>query len=374
MSTQRYSPSEFADELGPAKIIHVHEPASGLQGTLVVDNVARGPAIGGLRMAPDVTTEECFRLARAMTLKNAMANLAHGGGKSVLRADPRMPRERKAHLIRAFAHALRNETDYIFGPDMGTDETCMAWVHDEIGRAVGLPEALGGIPLDELGATGWGLAAAAQAAAPHCGLKLAGARVVVQGFGAVGRHAARFLAEQGALLIAASDSQGTIIDANGIDVAALARIKAEGSGVVDYARGEKRGADAVIDVACDIWIPAARPDVIDAGNADRLNTKLVLQGANIPFTDDAEHMLHNRGIVIVPDFVANAGGVICAAMEYQGATRSAAFAAIAEKVGANTEEMLRQAQARQVPPRDAAAAIAVERVKQAMQTRRFGIF
>jgi glutamate dehydrogenase (NAD(P)+) len=127
-------------------------------------------------------------------------------------------------------------------------------------------------------------------------------------------------------------------------------------------------------VACDIWIPAARPDVINAGNADRLRTKLVLQGANIPFTDDAEQMLYNRGIVIVPDFVANAGGVICAAMEYHGATRAAAFAAIAEKIKANTDEVLRQARARKVPPRDAAAGIAVDRVKRAMRTRRFGVF
>lgn len=362
-----------ADELGPAKIIHVQEPASGLQGTLVVDNVARGPAIGGLRMAPDVTTEECFRLARAMTFKNAMAGLAHGGGKSVLRGDPRMPVEKKAHVIRAFAHALRNEEDYIFGPDMGTDETCMAWVHDEIGRAVGLPEALGGIPLDELGATGWGVANAALAAMPHCDFKLAGARVVVQGFGAVGKHAARFLAEQGALLVAASDTHGTIIDANGINVQELIRIKDSGGAVLDYARGEKRGADAVIDVACEIWIPAARPDVINAGNADRLKAKLVLQGANIPFTADAEDMLHNRGVTIVPDFVANAGGVICAAMEYQGATRAAAFAAIAEKIKANTDDVLREARSRKVPPREAAVGIAMARVKQAMQTRRFGI-
>jgi glutamate dehydrogenase (NAD(P)+) len=307
----------FSDALGSAKIIHVHEPACGLKATLVIDNVARGPAIGGLRMAPDAGTEACFRLARAMTFKNAMAGLAHGGGKSVLRGDPRMPRERKEHLIRAFAHALRNEHDYLFGPDMGTDETCMAWVHDEIGRAVGLPQALGGIPLDELGATGWGLASAAQAAAQYMDFKLAGARVAVQGFGAVGNHAARFLAAYGTLLVAAADTQGTLIDANGIDVGELICIKEGGGGVLDYSRGEKRGADAVIDVACDIWIPAARPDVITAGNADRLKAKLVLQGANIAFTNDAERMLHSRGVTVIPDFVANAGGVICAAMEYK---------------------------------------------------------
>ena len=129
----------LADGLGPAKIIQVHEPRLGLNGILVIDNVAVGPSIGGLRMACDVSLEECARLARAMTLKNAAAALAHGGGKSVLVGDPRMGPGRKEQLIRGFAHALRNETDYIFGPDMGTDETCMAWIKDEIGRAVGLP-------------------------------------------------------------------------------------------------------------------------------------------------------------------------------------------------------------------------------------------
>jgi glutamate dehydrogenase (NAD(P)+) len=365
---------KFADDLGPAKIIHVHEPSLGLKGTLVVDNVACGPSIGGMRMAPDVTTAECFRLARAMTLKNAAAGLAHGGGKSVLMGDPRMPRAQKEQLIRAFAHALRNEQDYIFGPDMGTDETCMAWVHDEIGRAVGLPRELGGIPLDEIGATGWGVRHAAESAARHCNFKLAGARVAVQGFGAVGKHAARFLAEQGALLVAASDTHGTLADPKGIDIAELMRIKDQGKSVLDFPRGEKQGIDAVIDVECDIWIPAARPDVITESNAGRLKTRLMLQGANIPCTAGAERALHQRGVVIVPDFIANAGGVICAAMEYRGATQSAVFAAIAEKISANTDEMLKLAREQGVPPREAATQLASRRVRQAMAHRRFGVF
>jgi glutamate dehydrogenase (NAD(P)+) len=118
--------SFFADELGPAKIIHVHEPSIGLKAILVVDNVAAGPSIGGLRMAPDVSCEECCRLARAMTLKNAAAGLAHGGGKSVLFGDPKIPIADKQRLIRGLACALRDVKDYIFGPDMGTDESCMA--------------------------------------------------------------------------------------------------------------------------------------------------------------------------------------------------------------------------------------------------------
>jgi glutamate dehydrogenase (NAD(P)+) len=351
----------------------VHEPALGLKAILVVDNVARGPSVGGLRMAPDVSVEECFRLARAMTLKNAAAGLPHGGGKSVLFGDPRMARDRKESLVRAFGHALRNEADYIFGPDMGTDETCMAWVKDEIGRAVGLPAALGGIPLDELGATGRGIAQAAAVAARFLGLELKGARVAIQGFGAVGKHAARFLAEQGAVLVGAGDSHGTLHDPQGIDVAELMRLKDSGATVCDFPRGRKLDRDGVIDIECDIWIPAARPDVIREDNVARLKTKLVLQGANIPFTPGAERALHERGVLVVPDFIANAGGVICAAMEYRGATERAAFEAIDEKIRGNTEAVLAEVKAKRILPREAAVNLATQRVRAAMGCRRFGI-
>lgn len=367
--------NEFAlgDDLGPAKIVHVQEPTLGLEAVLVVDNVARGPSIGGLRMAPDVSTGECVRLARAMTLKNAAAGLPHGGGKSVLRGDPRMPADRKERLIRAFAHALRKEDDYIFGPDMGTDEACMAWVKDEIGRAVGLPPALGGIPLDEIGATGWGVRHAAEVAASHCHLDLRGARLVIQGFGAVGKHSARFLADCGAVLIAASDSQGTIHNAAGIDVTRLIALKDGGQRVVDYDDGQRLDRDAILDIECDIWVPAARPDVVREDNVDRLKTRLVLQGANIPFTAGAEQALHDRGVLVIPDFIANAGGVICAAMEYRGASQAAAFASIEEKIRANTHAVLDAAAARHVSPRRAALDLATARVKQAMSYRRFSI-
>lgn len=361
----------IGDDLGPARVVHVQERGLGLEAVLVVDNVACGPSIGGLRMAPDVTTDECFRLARAMTMKNAAAGLRHGGGKSVLRGDPRMPRDRKERLVRALAHALRRERDYVFGPDMGTDETCMAWVHDEIGRAVGLPAALGGIPLDELGATGFGLSCAADVAARHLGIPLHGARVAVQGFGAVGRHAARFLAKGGAVLVAASDTQGAIVAERGLDIEALARLKDAGRSVADHPEGRRIERDAVIGVECEIFIPAARPDVVRADNVGRLNAKLVLQGANIPFTAEAEEILHGRGVWVLPDFIANAGGVICAAMEYAGATQTAAFQAIEEKIRANTAAVLEAAGRRGMLPRAAAVELATARVTAAMGLRRF---
>ena len=364
----------FADELGPAKIIHVYEPSVSLKAVLVVDNVAMGPAIGGLRMAPDVSTRECFRLARAMSLKNAAAGLRHGGGKSVLYGDPKMDKAQKESRIRAFACSLRNTHEYIFGPDMGTDEACMAWVKDEIGRAVGLPSELGGIPLDEIGATGWGMSHAADVALESCDFPLEGARVVIQGFGAVGRHTARFLVEKGAILIGAADSRGAICNPKGLDVERLITLKTSGSSVGDYPDGKRLERDDVIDIACDIWVPAARPDVIHEDNVHRLTTKLVLEGANIPITHGAEEYLHRKGVLCIPDFIANAGGVICAAMEYARATQTAAFEMIQDRIRDNTRQVLTDAQRKGILPREAAVQFAEQKILRAMAGRRWSLF
>lgn len=364
----------LADGLGPLKVIHVHEPAIGLKGVLVVDNVAKGPSIGGVRMAPDVTTEECARLARAMTFKNAAAGLPHGGGKAVLVGDPKMPKAQKQTLIRGFACALKEVDQYIFAPDMGTDEECMAWVKDEIDRVVGLPREVGGIPLDEIGATGWGLSHVADVAQDFCHLNIEGARFAVQGFGAVGKHVSNFLSQDGAIPVAVSDSTGTIYNPDGLDIKGLLALKAEGKSVTDYPDGEKRDRDAIIDIECDIWIPAARPDVIHEDNVHRLNAKMVVEGANIPITYGAEKVLQDKGILCVPDFIANAGGVICAAMEYQGASQSAAFATIEEKLRRNTREVLETAKREQILPRDASLKMARKRIDKAMSFRRWNIF
>ncbi len=365
----------YADEFGPAKIIHIYEPAVGLKGILVVDNVAMGPSIGGVRIAPDVSVEECFRLARAMTFKNAAAGLAHGGGKMVIYGDPKMPREQKQQLMRAAAASLRNEDDYIFGPDMGTNEECMAWVRDENGRSVGLPRELGGIPLDEIGATGWGVRHATEVALRGMNFDLTNASVVIQGFGSVGKHAARFLAEQGAKIIAANDSRGTIYNPDGLYIDALFKLKEEGRSVAEYAGGGKvLERDEIIDIACDIWIPAARPDVIDENNVHRLKTRLIVQGANIPITHGAEKLLFAKGVVCIPDFIANAGGVISAAMEYHGATARAVSQAIEEKISHNTEKVLEISRQKNIPPREAAIELASGRIKKAMSFRRWSLF
>jgi len=361
----------FSDEFGPARMIHIHCPGVALKAIVVVDNTACGAAIGGVRMAPDVSAEECFRLARAMTWKNAAAGLPHGGGKSVIFGDPRMASAVKEQLIRAFADAIGDITDYVPGPDMGTDERCMAWIKEETGRAVGLPSAVGGIPLDEIGATGFGLAACIDVAREFIGLDLEGARVALQGFGAVGKHAARFLAEKGCVLVAASDTGGTLVAPSGLDVGALIALKEAGRPLREHGSGTKLPTDAILDADCDIWIPAARPDVVRADNVSRLRARLMPQGANIPCTPEAEQVLHERGVLVVPDFIANAGGVICASIEYRGGTQRAAFEYIDERVRANTRAVLQESQRDKTLPRAAALKLAERRVRTAMQIRRW---
>jgi len=361
----------FCDDVGPAETVHVYNPALGLKAIVVVDNVAAGPAIGGTRMEPDVTLEECVRLARAMTFKNAAAGLPHGGAKSVIQGDPSMPLQQKEQLVRAFAQAIGNIESYVPGPDMGTDEQAMAWIKDEIGRSVGLPKQIGGIPLDEIGATGFGLAVAAEVAQEYCPVQLHGARVVVQGFGSVGMHAAQYLSERGATLVGASDSQSATVNPDGIDLGALIAHKTGGAPVGSFEGGDRLDGNDVIGIPCDIWIPAARPDVLNLDNVDRLDCKLVLQGANIPATKEAEEILHQRGVLSVPDFIANAGGVICASVEYHGGIQAAAFSAIEEKIHANTHRVLHDAAEQNITPRAAAAAFAESNLRKAMSWQRW---
>jgi glutamate dehydrogenase (NAD(P)+) len=355
------------DDSGPAKVVHLYSPKEKVRAFVVVDNVALGPAIGGVRMSPNVTPLEVSRLARTMTLKNSIAGLPHGGAKAGIVADPADPR--KERIFRVFAKMMRHLTEYIPGPDMGCNETSMAWIRDEIGRAVGLPEEIGGLPLDRLGATGYGVAECAEVAARFADIKLSGARVAVEGFGSVGKAAARFLAAKGAVLVAASDTQGAVHDSSGIDVDRLIKVKEETGSVVNYGNGDRIPAPEIFGVPCDILVPAAAPDVIHGGNAGIVRARMILQGANIPATAQAEEQLYARGVLVVPDFIANAGGVIMAAMEYAGKTEAEAFQAISDRIKKNTALVLEKMARERMLPRAAAEALARERVNKAMSYR-----
>ncbi len=359
-----------ADDLGPDAVVMLRDGRTGASAVVVVDNTACGPAIGGTRMATDVTVDEVARLARAMTLKSATARLPHGGAKAGIVADPAMPECEKEAVIRWFAQAIRDLHSFIPGPDIGTDERCMAWIHDEIGRCVGLPAALGGIPLDELGATGYGLAVAADAVAAAGLLGLQGARVAIQGFGAVGTHTARFLAERGASLVAVSDIAGAIGDPTGLPVDELIAWKQAGGEIAEFAGGAPMDRDSLIATDCEILVPAARPDVVTEANAHDVKAMLVLEGANIPVTRDAEAILHDRGVLCLPDWIVNAGGVICASAEYAGEGRAQAFERIAHTIRENTRLVIERSRQESLPPRLAAEQIALARVRESMSFRR----
>lgn len=359
---------EFTDDLGPEKIIHLYEPRTGMKAIVVVDNTAAGPAIGGVRMASDVTVNEVRRLARAMTYKNIMAGLPHGGAKSGIIADPITVN--KEQVMRTFARAIKNLHEYIPGPDMGTDESSMAYVYDETSRAVGLPRELGGIPLDEIGATGYGLAQCVDVAKDYINLELDGARLVIEGFGNVGKPVARFLAQKGVILVGASDSKGTIFNSKGLDVEELIRVKELTGYVTNYKDGEVLKTTDLLLINTDILIPAARPDVISDANADVVDAKLIIEGANIPITESAERALHDRGVLVVPDFVANAGGVITASVEYHGGTETLAFDKTKSTIRRNTKEILDKVYNEKTYPRETAVEIARQRVLRAMKYRK----
>ena len=358
----------LVDDDGPRSVTILQLPA-GCVGFVVVDDISLGPAIGGVRVGPTVTPAEVARLARAMTLKNAAAGLSHGGGKAGIRTTgPLSDRDREA-VIRAFAVAIRNIEEYIPGPDMGTDETAMAWIRDEIGRAVGLPAVLGGIPLDEIGATGFGIGVCAAAVAATGRLRLAGARVAIQGFGAVGRHAALALRTHGAQVVAVADRSATIYDPNGLDVDGLVEFKTN-EPLARYQAAKVMASDDVLTLDCDVLVPAAQPDVLHEGNAAQVRANVILPGANIAATDGAEAALRARGVLCLPDFIANAGGVICASVEYSGGTQADAFRAIEQRIAANTTELLERVASTGEAPRAAAEAMAWARIRRARTFRR----
>ncbi len=356
-----------ADELGPQSVTILQLPG-GARAIVAVDNVTLGPAIGGVRMRSEVTPGEVVRLARAMTLKNAAVGLPHGGAKAGIAAPSVADAGAKEALIRSFAVRIADLTDYWPGPDMGTDETAMAWVHDEIGRSVGRPAALGGIPLDDLGATGYGLAVCAEVLQDKGLLVIDGSRVAVQGFGAVGRNVALQLHQRGARVIAVSDGHGAVANSKGLDVPELAVFRRDHL-LDEFPGGTPMVRDELLGVECDILIPAAQPDILNQSTVGQVRAKVVLQGANIPATEDAERELRERGILVVPDILANAGGVICAAAESRGMNASQAFVDISERLRTAVTDWLDRVDSG-VPPRQAVLEMARERIEAAAVYRR----
>ncbi len=366
------------DKWGPEKVVCVSDRRTGMRGVLVLDNTARGMGKGGTRMSATLTVAEVARLARTMTWKWAAVDLFHGGAKAGILFDPASPNKEAA--LRAFGRALHNEvpSEYVFGLDMGLTESDAAILLDEVGRgsAVGLPRALGGMPYDELGVTGFGVAEAVDAAGQAQGLPVAAARVAVQGYGAVGWAACRRLAELGATIVAVSNAEGALLDQDGIDVERLAQLRAQhGDGCLRAYGGTVLDAEAILYADADILLPCAREDLVDGHVARATTVRLVVEGANLPTSPQAKEILHARGIPLVPDFIANAGGIVAAAFSMDARLSPFAvnpddiFHMVTEKLRANTVAVLTASQKLVVTPHVAAQRMAEARVAEAMRLR-----
>jgi glutamate dehydrogenase (NAD(P)+) len=365
--------------LGDGKI-HV------FNGFRVQHNGARGPYKGGIRYHPEVDLDEVRALATLMTWKTAVAGIPFGGAKGGVNCDASALDEAELQQItRSFIDKIEKvlgpQRD-IPAPDVGTNAQTMAWMMDEYGKLHGhTPAIVTGKPISLEGsygreaATGRGIVHMFREAAPGIGLQPAGCRVVLQGFGNVGSWAARIIAQLGCTIVGVSDAHGALHAEEGLDPEALARHVAEGGKVGEYAGGEPITPDELLALECEVFIPAALGGMIHAGNADLLNTRMVVEGANSPTTPQADEILAGKGVHVVPDVMANAGGVVVSYFEWVQNLQHFRWdeREVNEKLGSIMRRAYREVSARaaedEVSLRVAAYQTGIERVVEAARTR-----
>jgi len=288
---------------------------------------SRGPMKGGLRFHPHVDPDEVNSLAALMTFKTAVVNLPYGGAKGGINVDPaKLSHSELQRLTRSFIdgiHDIIGPQMDIPAPDMGTNAQTMAWIVDQYSKYHGWsPAVVTGKPL-ELGgsagreaATGRGLAIATEAVLLDHSLDLDGLRIVIQGFGNVGSWAARFLYDRGAKIVAISDATGAIYRKTGVDINALtAHTQAKGS-ISGFDGGDRINPENLFSIECDVLVPAALGNVLTKDNAADVAAKFIIEGANGPTTPEADEIFAKRGITVVPDILANAGGVVVSYFEW----------------------------------------------------------
>ena len=298
------------------------------EGFRVQHNLSRGPGKGGVRYHPDVNLEEVMALSAWMTIKNAGVGLPYGGAKGGIRCDPKLLSNKE---LERMTRRYTSEIGIIIGPqrdipapDVNTNPQIMAWMMDtysmntgstSTGVVTGKPIHLGG-SLGRVKATGRGVFVTGREAARRIGLKLDGARVAVQGFGNVGSAAAELFVGAGAKIVAVQDHTGTIINRNGFDMQGLMATLHRDGGVGEFKEADRISDESFWDVDCDILIPAALEGQITTERANRLKCKLVLEGANGPTLPEADDVMKDRGILVVPDVICNAGGVTVSYFEW----------------------------------------------------------
>jgi len=355
------------DDFGPERIIELYHPKLGMHGFLVIDNTALGPGKGGIRFTPTVDKEEVFRLARTMTWKCALAGLPFGGAKGGIIGNPRdLSRKEKDEWVAATGKLLKGIAPefYVAAPDIGTAEHEMkvfAKANGDKRSCTGKPTSMGGLP-HELGSTGFGIFHSVLVALKHMGKKVKGVTFAVEGFGNVGSFTAKFLSEAGAKLVAVSDSKGTLVVPEGIDVKKLQKVKKKHRTVTAYG-GKVLPTKDIIYQDVDVLVTAAIPDLIKMNDVPRIKAKLIVEGSNIPTSVECEKALAKRGVLVIPDFVANAGGVISSYVEYIKGNKAQMFKMVKSKISKNTKLVLDRAKKNRVIPRIAGLKIARERVR-----------
>jgi glutamate dehydrogenase (NAD(P)+) len=372
------------DQWGPEKILQVYDPDTDMKGVLVIDNTSTGPGKGGIRFAETVTPTEIFRLARTMTWKCAAAGLPFGGAKGGIVGNPN--EVDRISWMKSFAKMIKPycPTQYIAATDIGTTELDMAVFAHEIGdmrACTGKPAELGGIP-HELGTTGYGVTSALEAAIEVLGefkllrISKKQIRVSIQGFGNVGSFTAKFLDSSGIKIVAISDVSGFISNKDGLNIPRLMKDIKGISKFSDLKGYDIYDKEAIFEVDSDIFIPAAIGDVITDKTASKLlehNIKMVVEAANLPTHADAGQYLYKNGVWIIPDFIANAGGVIGSFVEYQGRTEKEAFEIIKYKIVKAVRNLLTEAVVGQENPRTLATEMARQVIYRAMLLRKGAI-
>ncbi|HEY1395142.1 Glu/Leu/Phe/Val dehydrogenase [Roseateles sp.] len=298
------------------------------EGYRVQHSLTRGPGKGGVRYHPDVTLEEVMALSAWMTVKNAAVNLPYGGAKGGIRLDPKtLSMKELEKVTRRYTSEIGmiiGPTQDIPAPDVNTNGQIMAWMMDTYsmnvgatatGVVTGKPIALGG-SLGRVAATGRGVFVVGREAMRRLNVNLEGARVAVQGFGNVGSVAAKMFAANGAIVVAVQDHTGTILNENGLDMTDLLDHLARTGGVGGFKGADRIDNENFWDVKSDILIPAALEGQITGERAKRVQTRVVIEGANGPTTPDGDAVLADRGIIVVPDVIANAGGVTVSYFEW----------------------------------------------------------
>lgn len=372
------------DEFGPEYVVSVYDAASGMKGFLVIDNTAVGLGKGGIRMTADVTPEEVFRLARTMTWKNALAGIPFGGAKAGMVWEGGSD-EKKKRQVQAFARALKPFLlkKYIAGPDVNSGEREMQWFAEAAGDwraatgkpadycmvAFGKPAEKCGIP-HEFGSTGFGVAKATCIAAELAGMDIKGASVSIHGFGNVGTFAFQYLTEMGANVVAIADKNGAVYDPKGLDAKRMKTLIDSRKPVANYGKNAAIPVEDFWRTPVDILIPASVTDVINESNKRSIKAKIIVEAANIPMQESVEQELFSRGIMIVPDFVANAGGVISSYAEYRGYNPKKMFELVERKITSSTRVVMERSLKTKKHPREIGLLMAKEIVRKAMRRAR----